>query len=134
MFFVTGANGNAGGAVVRALLSMNHPVRALVREGREGSLPQETEAVIRDLNQPDTVADALSDVLALCGMVLLIVVAKPTPLGLTRCGGPCEPLLCWSRSPWAFSPWWLWAPLSFRPSVRLSMPLRPHPWVSGCST
>lgn len=62
MFFVTGATGNAGGAVVRALLSMNHPVRALVREGRQGAVPQETEAVIGDLNQPDTFADALSDV------------------------------------------------------------------------
>lgn len=62
VFFVTGASGNAGSAVVRALLSMNQPVRALVREAREGAIPPQAETVIGDLNQPDTFADALSGV------------------------------------------------------------------------
>lgn len=62
MFFVTGATGNAGGAVVSALLSMNQPVQALVRDGREEALPAEAEAVVGDLNRPDTFADALTDV------------------------------------------------------------------------
>jgi len=60
MFFVTGANGNAGGAVVRALLGAGQPVRALVR--RDGSLPDGAEPVIGDLNRPDTFADALTGV------------------------------------------------------------------------
>lgn len=48
--------------MVRALLSMNQPIRALVRDGRQGALPAEAEAVVGDLNQPDTFVDALTDV------------------------------------------------------------------------
>jgi uncharacterized protein YbjT (DUF2867 family) len=60
VFFVTGASGNAGGAVVRALLAEGRPVRALVREGRP--VPDGAEAVAGDLNRPETFADALADV------------------------------------------------------------------------
>jgi uncharacterized protein YbjT (DUF2867 family) len=60
MFFVTGASGNAGGAVVRALLDAGEPVRALVR--RAGGLPDGAEAVVGDLNRPDTFAGALAGV------------------------------------------------------------------------
>jgi uncharacterized protein YbjT (DUF2867 family) len=60
MFFVTGASGNAGGAVVRALLDAGQPVRALVR--RAGGLPDGAEAVVGDLNRPETFADALDGV------------------------------------------------------------------------
>jgi uncharacterized protein YbjT (DUF2867 family) len=60
MFFVTGASGNAGGAVVRALVEEGRPVRALVRSER--SLPAGAEPVIGDLNRPDTFADALDGV------------------------------------------------------------------------
>jgi uncharacterized protein YbjT (DUF2867 family) len=60
MFFVTGASGNAGGAVVRALLQAGQPVRALVR--RAGVQPDGAEAVVGDLNDPDTFADALAGV------------------------------------------------------------------------
>jgi uncharacterized protein YbjT (DUF2867 family) len=59
MFFVTGATGNAGSAVVRALAGSGRPVRALVREGRAGTLPAGVEAVVGDLNRPDTFRDAL---------------------------------------------------------------------------
>jgi uncharacterized protein YbjT (DUF2867 family) len=60
MFFVTGASGNAGGAVVRALLDAGQPVRALVR--RAGGLPDGAEVVVGDLNRPETFADALDGV------------------------------------------------------------------------
>jgi uncharacterized protein YbjT (DUF2867 family) len=60
MFFVTGASGNAGGAVVRALLGAGQPVRALVREGRPA--PPGAEPVVGDLNRPETFADALAGV------------------------------------------------------------------------
>ena len=62
MFFITGANGNAGGAVVRALLAAGQPVRALVR--RDGGLPDGAAAVVGDLNRPETFAGALEGVRA----------------------------------------------------------------------
>jgi uncharacterized protein YbjT (DUF2867 family) len=61
MFFVTGASGSAGGAVVRALLAAGHPVRALVRQGRP--VPRGAEPVVGDLNRPETFSDALAGVL-----------------------------------------------------------------------
>jgi uncharacterized protein YbjT (DUF2867 family) len=60
MFFATGASGNAGGAVVRALLAEEEEVRALVREG--SSVPRGAEPVVGDLNRPDTFSDALAGV------------------------------------------------------------------------
>jgi uncharacterized protein YbjT (DUF2867 family) len=59
MFFVTGASGNAGRAVVRALLDSGQDVRALVREGREDAMPDGAEPVAGDLNRPETFAHAL---------------------------------------------------------------------------
>ncbi|MEU0092287.1 NAD(P)H-binding protein [Kribbella sp. NPDC006257] len=49
---VTGASGNAGGAVVAALAAEGLPGRALVR--KEVELPAGIEAVYGDLNQADT--------------------------------------------------------------------------------
>jgi uncharacterized protein YbjT (DUF2867 family) len=60
MFFVTGASGNAGGAVVRALLREGRVVRALIREG--STVPDGAEPVIGDLNRPETFSAALVDV------------------------------------------------------------------------
>jgi uncharacterized protein YbjT (DUF2867 family) len=60
VFFVTGATGNAGGAVVRALRAAGQPVRALVRDG--GAAPDGAEAVVGDLNRPETFSDALAGV------------------------------------------------------------------------
>jgi RNA polymerase sigma-70 factor (TIGR02960 family) len=59
---VTGATGNAGGAVVSALVAGGHPVRALVRAGGEAALPAGVEPVVGDLNRPETFADALAGV------------------------------------------------------------------------
>jgi uncharacterized protein YbjT (DUF2867 family) len=58
MILVTGATGNIGGAVVRALLRAGVPVRALVREDAAG-LPAGTEAVVGDLNRPESLRPAL---------------------------------------------------------------------------
>jgi uncharacterized protein YbjT (DUF2867 family) len=57
---VTGASGNAGGAVVASLAAEGLPGRALVRKDVE--LPAGIEAVYGDLNQPDTFADSLAGV------------------------------------------------------------------------
>ena len=52
MILVTGATGNAGGAVVRALVEAGEPVRALVRDTRA---PLGAELVRGDLNDPSTI-------------------------------------------------------------------------------
>ncbi|MGW1339687.1 NAD(P)H-binding protein [Kribbella sp. NPDC002412] len=57
---VTGATGNAGGAVVQALVAAGLPGRALVR--KEVALPAGIEPVYGDLNQPDTFVDGLDGV------------------------------------------------------------------------
>jgi len=62
MILVTGASGNAGGAVLRALVAAGHRARALVREGSRAQLPERVEAVAGDLNQPETLAPHLNGV------------------------------------------------------------------------
>jgi uncharacterized protein YbjT (DUF2867 family) len=57
---VTGASGNAGGAVVRALADSAIAGRALVR--KEIVLPDGIEPVYGDLNRPDSFVDALPGV------------------------------------------------------------------------
>jgi len=57
---VTGATGNAGGAVVRALAAAGLPGRALARSKVE--LPAGIEPVYGDLNQPDTFVESLDGV------------------------------------------------------------------------
>jgi uncharacterized protein YbjT (DUF2867 family) len=65
MILVTGATGNAGGAVARALLAEGQEVRALVRdEARRSVLPEGAEAVVGDLNRPETLREALPGVRA----------------------------------------------------------------------
>ena len=58
---VTGATGNAGGAVVRALLEVGEEVRALVRT-EDAELPAGAERAVGDLNEPGSVAPALEGV------------------------------------------------------------------------
>lgn len=63
MILVTGATGNAGSAVVRALLAAGEPVRALIRDaGRRSALPPGVEGVVGDLNRAETLAPALEHV------------------------------------------------------------------------
>lgn len=56
MILVTGATGNAGGAVVRALATSGKQVRALVRDADRAALPAGVDAAAGDLNEPDTLA------------------------------------------------------------------------------
>jgi uncharacterized protein YbjT (DUF2867 family) len=63
MNLVAGATGNVGGAVVRALLAANEPVRALVRE-HSGALPPGADQVLGDLNDPAGLSEAVRDVRA----------------------------------------------------------------------
>jgi uncharacterized protein YbjT (DUF2867 family) len=64
MILVTGATGNVGGEVVRELAARGAPVRALVRDGARGTLPEGVEPVSGDLDRPDTLAPALEGVRA----------------------------------------------------------------------
>ncbi|MEV0145610.1 MULTISPECIES: NAD(P)H-binding protein [unclassified Nonomuraea] len=58
MILVTGATGNVGGEVVRALVGAGEPVRALVRE--PAGLP--VEQAVGDLNAPSSLGAALDGV------------------------------------------------------------------------
>ncbi|MCP2343119.1 NAD(P)H-binding protein [Actinomadura rupiterrae] len=60
MILVTGATGNVGGEVARALASAGAGVRALVRNGESERLPAGVEAVAGDLNDPATFAAAVN--------------------------------------------------------------------------
>jgi uncharacterized protein YbjT (DUF2867 family) len=65
MYLVTGATGNAGRAVVRALADAGAPVRALVRPGSApGRLGDGVETAEGDLNQPRTLREHLDGVRA----------------------------------------------------------------------
>jgi len=65
MILVTGATGNAGGAVVRALLGAGERVRGLVRrEADRSTLPPGVEAVTGDLDEPGTLRAPLRNVQA----------------------------------------------------------------------
>jgi uncharacterized protein YbjT (DUF2867 family) len=60
MIVVTGATGNVGGEIVRALAGAGQPVRAVARPGKEPALPAGVEAATGDLDQPDTLRPALA--------------------------------------------------------------------------
>lgn len=59
MILVTGATGNIGSEVVRALAAAGEPVRALVRRPDAVPLPDGVEAVTGDLNRPESMTGAL---------------------------------------------------------------------------
>jgi uncharacterized protein YbjT (DUF2867 family) len=62
MLLVTGATGNVGAEVVRALTGSGDQVRALTRSDTSSGLPAGVEAVAGDLNRPDSLAPALAGV------------------------------------------------------------------------
>jgi uncharacterized protein YbjT (DUF2867 family) len=68
-YLVTGSTGNAGSEVVRALVDAGESVRALVRSpDRAAALPTGAEAVVGDLNRPETLPlDSVAGVFLLSG-------------------------------------------------------------------
>jgi uncharacterized protein YbjT (DUF2867 family) len=65
MFLVTGATGNAGGAVIRALVANGQHVRAMVRPGSDlGTWPAGVEPVAGDLNRPESLRTAMAGIRA----------------------------------------------------------------------
>jgi uncharacterized protein YbjT (DUF2867 family) len=62
MYLVTGATGNVGGEVARALLAAGEEVRALVREGSSGTVPDGATPVAGDLDRAETLAPLLEGV------------------------------------------------------------------------
>ncbi|WP_433599674.1 NAD(P)H-binding protein [Nocardia sp. CA-135953] len=68
MILVTGATGNIGTELVAALSNSGAAVRALVRDPARAQLPAGVEAVTGDLNQPESLTEALDGA---TGMFLL---------------------------------------------------------------
>jgi uncharacterized protein YbjT (DUF2867 family) len=64
VILVTGATGNAGSAVVRALVSSGERVRAVIRDPDRATLPAGVEAAVADLNAPETLMPHLNGVTA----------------------------------------------------------------------
>jgi uncharacterized protein YbjT (DUF2867 family) len=65
MILVTGATGNVGDEIVRALVAAGEPVRALIRrEADQARLPEGAQGVVGDLNDPATLGPALEGVQA----------------------------------------------------------------------
>lgn len=64
MILVAGATGNAGGAVVRALVNSGERVRAVVRDADRAPLPAGAEAAAGDLNEPATLVPHFEGVTA----------------------------------------------------------------------
>jgi uncharacterized protein YbjT (DUF2867 family) len=59
VILVTGATGNAGGAVLGALADAGEEVRALVRDGDRARLPAGVDTVVGDLGEPQTLVPHL---------------------------------------------------------------------------
>jgi len=81
MILVTGASGNVGSEVVRAVLDADQPVRALSRAA-PASIPSGVEVVPGDLDRPETLSAALDGVDA----VFLLPGFRDMPGLLTQIG------------------------------------------------
>jgi uncharacterized protein YbjT (DUF2867 family) len=64
MILVTGATGNAGGAVLRALANSGERVRAVIRDADRAPLPPGVEPAVGDLNDPHTLTAHFDQVTA----------------------------------------------------------------------
>jgi uncharacterized protein YbjT (DUF2867 family) len=62
VYLVSGATGNVGAEVVRALAGAGEQVRALTRATGSARLPAGAEPVVGDLNRPESLAEALRGV------------------------------------------------------------------------
>jgi uncharacterized protein YbjT (DUF2867 family) len=62
MYLVTGATGNVGAEVVRALSAAGRPVRALIRPNSTVELPPGVDVTAGDLNRPESLKSALGAV------------------------------------------------------------------------
>ncbi len=60
MILVTGAAGNVGGELVRALAGAGVPVRALTRDGAPKAFSPGVPQVTGDLNKPESLRAALA--------------------------------------------------------------------------
>jgi uncharacterized protein YbjT (DUF2867 family) len=77
MILVMGATGNVGGEVVRALAKAGRPVRAMSRRPDAASWPEGVESAAGDLNDPDSVDDALTSASS-----VFMLAGYPDPPGL----------------------------------------------------
>jgi len=64
VILVTGATGNAGGAVIRALVNSGERVRAVVRDPDRAVLPAGVQAAVGNLNEPGTLVPHFEGVAA----------------------------------------------------------------------
>jgi uncharacterized protein YbjT (DUF2867 family) len=62
VFLVTGATGNVGSELVRALSGAGQPVRALTRNGSNAGVPAGVPQVAGDLNDPEGLRPALTGI------------------------------------------------------------------------
>lgn len=74
--FVTGANGYLGSRLVPALLERGHRVTALVRPGRESTLPPGCRVVTGNALDPDSIQERIGDADTL---IHLVGVPHPSP-------------------------------------------------------
>jgi uncharacterized protein YbjT (DUF2867 family) len=74
--FITGGTGYIGNPLVRSLCERGHHVRALVRPGSEGKLPEHCEPVFGDALDPSTYADRIRPAHT---FVQLVGVSHPSP-------------------------------------------------------
>jgi uncharacterized protein YbjT (DUF2867 family) len=95
MILVTGATGNVGSEVVRALVARGAPVRALARVPERAALPPSIEVVPGDLDRPDTLGQALADVRK--AFLLGGFTALPDVLARLRASGAMQVVLLTSR-------------------------------------